>query len=103
MGCAARGCTRAWGAGGCLLTTALAMSRSRWIAARSPWLTTGGSRGNFQSKQISRTEMPGPFFQLILLIIWLRKRGTEKLKVNSWKLIRNAQMIRDLINPQSAI
>src|SRR5438270_11694817 len=83
MECAARECTRAWGAGEYLLTTASAMSRSRWIAARSPWLTTGGSRENFQFKQTSRTEMPGPFSRLILFVIWLRKRGTEKLEMIS--------------------
>src|SRR6266516_2277624 len=83
MECAARECTRAWGAGECLLTTASAMSRSHWIAARLRWLTTGGSRENFQFKQTSRTEMPRPFFQLILFVIWLRIRGTEKLKVIS--------------------
>lgn len=39
--------------------------------------------GNFQFKQTSRTEMPGPFSRLRLFVIWSLKRGTEKLEMIS--------------------
>src|SRR5206468_9153164 len=78
-----RGCSRDWGVGECLLATALAVSRSRWIAARSPLLTIGGSQENFQSKQISSAEMPGRSFQLMLFAIWLQRQGAEKLEMIS--------------------
>src|SRR5881397_824192 len=83
MECAPRKYTRALGAGECSLTTALATLPSRWIAVRSSWLTTGGSRENFQFKQMSPAEMPGVFFRLISVAISLRKRDAEELKVIS--------------------
>jgi hypothetical protein len=73
----------AWGAGESLLTTASAMSRLRWIAARSSSVTIGGSRENLQFKQILGTEIRGPSFQLTLFVIWLQKQDTEKLETIS--------------------
>src|SRR5207244_11772919 len=83
MGCVDQRRALGWATAACSLITVLPASISRCGAAISSCRTTGGSRENFQSRQVSRAEVPWPFFRVILFVIWLRKRHTEKLKMVS--------------------